>query len=204
MSGTATVVGRFEWGVASRIYPGERVCGDACVVAPFAGGVLAAVIDGLGHGEEAALAARVAAAAIEPRAGQALRGIVEACHEAMRRTRGAALTLAQVAGDSLTWIGVGNVEAVLFPAAPGAARQTIVPRGGVVGYQLPPLREARWPVGPGDVLVLASDGVSSRYCERPPRAAGPEAMALEVLDSYWGGADDALVLALRCLEGVAP
>ncbi len=197
MSSAAAVAELCEWGVATRNHPGERVCGDAYVISPFDGGLLVAVIDGLGHGEEAALAARVAVAAIESRAGQRLSAIVEGCHAAMRRTRGAALALVSITGDTLTWIGVGNVEAVLFRAAFGVRREALVPRAGVVGYQLPPLREAQLAVGAGDLLVLASDGISSRYAEQSPRAVQAQEAAHEVLDRHWGGVDDALVLALR-------
>jgi hypothetical protein len=192
-----------DWGVASRPYPGQRVCGDAALIAPFEGGVLVGVIDGLGHGEEAALASREAVASLERMAGGPLREAVGACHEALRRTRGAALSLAQLrpAMGVMSWIGVGNVEAVLFRARSGAGRETIVPRAGVVGYQMPPLREATLSTAPGDLLILASDGITSRFYERPPRAATPEAMAREVLNAHGRPDDDALVLVVHVLEG---
>jgi serine/threonine protein phosphatase PrpC len=192
-----------DWGVAERPCPGERVNGDAAFVAPYQGGLLAGVIDGLGHGQEAAVASRAAIAAIEPLAGRPLADIVGACHEELRRTRGAALSLATIesAAGALTWIGVGNVEAVLFRGAPGARRETLTPRAGVVGYQLPPLREQRQPIAPGDTLIMASDGVSSRFCERAPRLADAQGMAHQVLDAHRIGRDDALVLVIRYLGG---
>jgi len=57
-----------EWGVASRALPGQPASGDINVVKSFTDGVLIAALDGLGHGEEAATAAAVAAATLETHA----------------------------------------------------------------------------------------------------------------------------------------
>ena len=43
-----------EWGVAAQALPGEAISGDRHVMQAFPSGALVAVIDGLGHGEEAA------------------------------------------------------------------------------------------------------------------------------------------------------
>jgi negative regulator of sigma-B (phosphoserine phosphatase) len=52
-----------EFGVAGSIAPGQRVSGDLEVVHYYdgGGGALVAVIDGIGHGEQAAATARLAA-----------------------------------------------------------------------------------------------------------------------------------------------
>ncbi|HZZ88679.1 MAG TPA: SpoIIE family protein phosphatase [Caulobacteraceae bacterium] len=197
MSGTEVISG-LAWGVASHAYPGEQVCGDAHVVAPFDGGVLTGVIDGLGHGAEAARASQAAVASLTQTAGRPLTDAVAACHADLRRTRGAALALAMFhpAEGRMSWIGVGNVEAVLFTVS---GRQTIVPRAGVVGYQVPSLRETSLPLAVGDVLIVASDGVSSRFCERRPLADDPEAAARALLDAYGIARDDGMVLVARYL-----
>src|SRR2546427_6905214 len=54
-----------EWGVASLALPGEAESGDRHLVKPVGTGVLVAVVDGLGHGAEAAAAAQAAVAALE-------------------------------------------------------------------------------------------------------------------------------------------
>ncbi len=48
-----------EWGVAALSRGGETVSGDQYLVVPIADGVLMAVVDGVGHGLEAALAAEL-------------------------------------------------------------------------------------------------------------------------------------------------
>ncbi|HEY1633585.1 MAG TPA: hypothetical protein VGF64_02425, partial [Acidimicrobiales bacterium] len=49
--------GMLEWAVAARPFPGESVSGDQSVVRVSETEALLAVIDGLGHGPEAATAA---------------------------------------------------------------------------------------------------------------------------------------------------
>jgi serine phosphatase RsbU (regulator of sigma subunit) len=192
-----------EWGVAGRPFRGETQSGDLHVVAPFEGGVLVAAIDGLGHGIEAAQAAERAAQVLSSEPALPVARLMERCHEALRRSRGAVMTLAafDVARDRLTWAAIGNVEAALCRAAPGAApaRETIVPRGGVVGYQLPALREASLRLARGDVLVLATDGISHDFILETPSLTSPQGFADHLVDRYAKATDDALVLVVRYL-----
>src|SRR5947207_903859 len=107
-----------DWGVAVAALPGEGACGDLHLVQPFANGVLVAVVDGVGHGVEAAAAAAVAVATLQARAHEDVAQLLRRCHEALRPTRGAALTVASfnAADGTMTWAGVGSVEGVLFRA----------------------------------------------------------------------------------------
>ena len=54
-----------SWGVAESPLPGEHESGDRHVVQLSAAGVLIAAIDGMGHGAEAAAAAKLAASTLE-------------------------------------------------------------------------------------------------------------------------------------------
>ena len=188
-----------EWGWAGAALAGAS--GDLHVVAPFEGGVLAGVIDGLGHGPEAAEAARAAGRVLAAFAGEPLPALVERCHEALRRTRGAVLSVASFAArpSRMTWGGVGNVEGVLLraPAAGERAREAIPTRGGIVGYHLPAVPEATLALRPGDTVILATDGIRAGFWERLPPAASPQALADAVLARDARGSDDALVLVAR-------
>src|SRR5437870_835920 len=68
--------------------------GDIHVVSPFPEGVLVGVIDGLGHGAEAALAACAAADVLKACAGEPVKALIQRCHESLRQTRGAVMSLA--------------------------------------------------------------------------------------------------------------
>ncbi len=193
------------WGLAGSALEGES--GDLHVVAGFPHGVLVAVIDGLGHGPEAATAAKEAAWILESQPGEPIPDLVQRCHEGLRRTRGAVMSLASFnsQGSSMTWMGVGNVEGILLRAGLAAqpARESISLRGGVVGYQLPALRPSAVPISPGDTLILASDGIRSAFLSGLRIQGSPQQIAEAILARYARGTDDALVLVAR-YEGATP
>ena len=98
----ASAVSMIACGVAARSLGGEAVCGDAHAVVPFASGFLVAVVDGLGHGEEATVAAAAAVATLQRFASEPVIDLVRRCHEAVRRTRGVVLSLASFRADQMT------------------------------------------------------------------------------------------------------
>ncbi len=201
---TSTVI---DWDVAACTHGAEAVSGDLHVVAPFPAGVLVAAVDGLGHGPEAADAAAAAAAVLRAAADEPVTSLLARCHAALRRTRGAVLSLASFDArqGTMTWLGVGNVEGVLFRAQPVVrpARESLLLRGGVVGYQLPTLRATVLPVAPDDVLIFATDGVRGAFTTCAPVGRAPGDVADEILRQHAKSTDDALVLVVRYL-GASP
>jgi negative regulator of sigma-B (phosphoserine phosphatase) len=187
------------WGVGSKALGEES--GDLHVVAPGAQTALVAAIDGIGHGPEAALAARVAAVVLLQHADEPLIPLMQRCHEALRRTRGVVLSMASFdfGRGTMTWLGVGNVEGVLFRAdrLVQRPRDSLLLRGGVVGYQIPALRTAELPVEAGDVLVFATDGVRAEFSTYSPLGRDIQEAADTMLACYGKETDDALVLAVR-------
>ena len=116
--------------------------------------------------------------------GALLRG----CHEALRVSRGAAVSLASIDGrnNTMAWLGVGNVDGLLvcYSCDP-PKREMLITRGGVVGFQLPPLRTASLPVCRGDLcgagdarltkrLVRLADDLSSNPAKSIPVACCSE------------------------------
>jgi len=184
-----------EWTVAIRSLGNES--GDQYLVSRTAdGGVLVAVVDGLGHGPEAASAAKTAIAVLEASDERELGARFLRCHERLRDTRGVVLSLALFATGSLTWLGVGNVDAVLLRSGFGAPEQLLV-RGGVVGRRLPSLELSRLTVARGDTLILATDGIQSRFAEDPGAAFAAPLTAERILADHGKETDDALVLVVR-------
>jgi phosphoserine phosphatase RsbX len=190
-----------EWGFASVALRGETMSGDLHLVQPFAdgGGVLVGAVDGLGHGEEAAAAARRAVETLQTFAHESVIALIRRCHEALHRTRGVVMSLAsfQRRDDTMTWLGVGNVEGMLLRADPAAARETILLRGGVVGYELPQLRGTVVPITPGDTLLFATDGIRAGFDVGLNPADPPQRLADQILARCTTGTDDALVLVAR-------
>ncbi|HEY6170229.1 MAG TPA: SpoIIE family protein phosphatase [Verrucomicrobiae bacterium] len=194
-----------EWGVAARALPGQTVSGDLHLVKPLNDGVLLAVVDGLGHGEEATVAARIAVGVLDQHAEEPLVPLVLRCHAALMQTRGVVMTVASLrpVEERLTWLGVGNVEAALLRAdaqgQPGSERALL--RGGLVGYQLPELRASMTTIAPGDLLVFATDGIDAGFLDGFVQSDPPQQIADRILDRHFRGHDDALVLVVRYLGG---
>jgi negative regulator of sigma-B (phosphoserine phosphatase) len=193
-----------EWGVACRPLPGQSVCGDVAVVRPFDRGVLTAAIDGLGHGAEAARASRTAADLLEQHPGEPLAALFRRCHEALRTTRGAVISLASFHGDtrSLEWVGVGNVEGLLLRAHADQGQKTaenIMLHAGLLGMNLPGIRPAVVPLLPGDTLILTTDGIRNDFPRKLVLSDRPQQVADRICARHAKDNDDALVLVVRYL-----
>jgi phosphoserine phosphatase RsbX len=200
--GSRTTAIELDWAVAARPLPGEVESGDGHVVRSFPGGTLVAVFDALGHGEEAATVSRIAAEVIRKHAERSVDELFAVCHERLRRTRGTVMTIASIRdpGPHMTWAGVGNVEAMLMRALPrdgGASREPVPLRGGVVGYRIPATRTDLVAVAPGDVLILATDGIQSIFGDPLPLHDSPAQIADALLHRFARPNDDALVLVAR-------
>ena len=196
MNGSAAI----DWGHASLVMPGETRSGDRCVIAIANGSALIAVIDGLGHGEEAAAAANAAAVVLEGAPQESLRTLFDRCDTQLRATRGAAMTVARFesSGRTLDWLGTGNIKTVLLRrSASGTTCMDLLTYSGVVGAQVPKRPASKIQVMPGDVLILATDGVDRKFINSIRYDEPPQTQAERLLAAYRSPTDDALVLVAR-------
>ena len=155
-----------EVGAVSVPMAGEEACGDAWAVVeePDRGQTLVLVVDGLGHGLPAAEAAREAVATFDAQAHLAPAEIIHVMHEAMRKTRGAAVAIARVdrRRGEVTYAGIGNISGVIL--APHAERRTsMVSHNGTVGHAIRKVQEFLYPWDPGALLVMHSDGLATHW-----------------------------------------
>ena len=192
-----------ETGVATAMQEGQAQSGDRHMVTSFIDGVLVAVVDGLGHGDEAAAAAKTAVTILESHAGEPLLSLLRRCHETLRFTRGVVMSLACFSAPegSMTWLGVGNVEGVLLRANPKATRpvESLLLVGGVVGSHLPLLHASATSVARDDTLILATDGIEGSFTEDLTLSDPPQKIAETIIAMHWKKTDDALVLVARCV-----
>jgi hypothetical protein len=190
-----------EWGMAARPLTGQPVSGDAYVVQCFADGALVAAIDGVGHGDEARAAAQRAAGILKQNAEESVITLIKLCHEALAKTRGVVITLASVSAvnDTVTWLGVGNVEARLFRRHADISHpcEYILLRAGLIGLQLPALQASIMPLNQGDLLVFATDGIGTGFGEGMNLTAPVQQIADGILNRHSKGTDDALTLTVR-------
>ncbi len=193
-----------ESGIACLTMPGQSQSGDRHVVHPCPNEVMLAAIDGLGHGQEAATAADLAATILTKHVQESMIAIVKHCHAQLRETRGVVMSLAVInalEGD-LTWMGIGNVGGVVVRAAASASprQESLLLRGGVVGNQLPSLYASIIPIMRGDTLILVTDGIRSNFADVVNVSDPPQLIANRILAEYSKGSDDALVLVARYLK----
>jgi len=194
-----------EYGVAKFVLSGEGESGDHHLLHCGQSGVLVVAVDGIGHGTEAATAAKLAVSFLASGSDEPIISLVEQCHEKLRSTRGAVLSIASIdpIQGTMTWLGVGNVQGVLVRAnaREGHAQEELLLRAGVLGRQLPPLQAAVLPIEPGDTLFFATDGIRSEFAGSLSIRENPQRAADRILREYGAGNDDALVLVSR-LTGI--
>jgi negative regulator of sigma-B (phosphoserine phosphatase) len=191
---------RVTWGVAGRPLPGESESGDLHVALDLSGGLLLAVIDGLGHGPAAAEAARTVAATLRANASELLPDLMRICHDESKGSRGVVLTVARIdAGGTLSWLGVGNVTGLLWRrnGAAFAIRSMAPLARGVLGSHLPPLHEKQIGLLEDDTLVLCSDGIIDAEQWTPVLLAEPTDAAGALVIQRGRPDDDALALVGR-------
>lgn len=194
-----------EFGVAQLALSRQGDCGDVHVVRMSDKQILAAAIDGIGHGEEAALAAKLAAAILESNMGKPILSAVQECHERLKWTRGVVLSAASIDVEHgmMTWIGIGNVQGVLMRegSPKGTGQEHLLLRPGVIGSQLPALQAAVIPVWRGDTLAFATDGIRAEFVDGISHLDSPQRAAEKTLERYSRANDDALALVVR-LTGI--
>ena len=103
--------------------------------------------------------------------------------------------------DTLTAIGIGNVETVVARADAAARpqRESVLLRGGIVGYNLPALHVTVMPIARGDVVVFGTDGVREDFSELVSPTDAPPQLAQRIMAQKFRGNDDGLVLACKYL-----
>jgi len=190
-----------DWGVADQSLAGADCSGDAYVVKAFGSKVLVAAIDGLGHGREAAEAADVAVATLTGNPSEEVISLIRRCHEELLRTRGAVMSIVSfdAANDSMTWLGVGNVEGLLLrnDRLIKPNHESLFLSGGVVGYHLPSLRPSTLPINRGDTLIFSTDGIRSGFAKDVNREDSPQRIADMIITNFNRQTDDALVIVIR-------
>jgi anti-sigma regulatory factor (Ser/Thr protein kinase) len=181
---------------------GETESGDAWLVARQQHAIALMVVDGLGHGPEAAKAARAAVDAVALQPGMRPAAQIEVCHAALRPTRGAAqaLALLDLPARQLYFAGVGNIGACVID---GDTRRQMMSHNGIVGHNMRKVQEFALPCPPGALVILASDGIGTQWdlAQYPGLAAcDPAIVAAVLLRDFARGRDDACVLVQRCPE----
>ena len=179
--------------------PGEQVSGDGWQVRVE--GLKAAVVvaDGLGHGPFAADASDAALAAFAANPAGAPSSTLERMHQAMRSTRGAAVAIAVLDGetDTLNFGGIGNVCGRVLS---GIEDRSLMSQHGTVGLQIRRPQDVSYAWPDHALVILHSDGIATRwnFAETPGLLqCEPAVVAGWLLREHARGRDDATVVVIR-------
>ena len=149
-------------GVLSLPIKGEKICGDGWGVTQSEDGMRFMVVDGSGHGEFAAEAAREAEKLFAASGNDSLSKLLQDCHDSLRKTRGAAMAVAslQLKRNILSFAGIGNIGASI--ATPTSSRG-LVSHHGIVGHQVSRIQEFTFPWSSDGTLIMHSDGLKTAW-----------------------------------------
>lgn len=140
---------------------GETVCGDAYLVLPGKSRSLYMVADGLGHGPGAHEAAEEAVAITKKYSAESPIEILTRAHDALKKTRGAAMSVAIVDHERMivTYGGIGNISAAVVT---GTGSRNLVSQNGTLGASFSRAQEFNYPFESNSSLLMFSDGLSSK------------------------------------------
>jgi hypothetical protein len=211
---------RIAAGAFVRPLAGESLAGDAYLIETWSRGLVVALADGLGHGAAAAVPATIFLQRVRRGREAPLMAVLEEAHEALHKTRGAVAAVARFDELSRTAevIGLGNIR--VWYARGGSEPRPLEMRDGVLGSTLRVVRPHVVDFAEGDVLVLCTDGVRSRFAPGPflssafplssiaslssssPSAPPLDALAEAVVAAHGRPSDDAACLVAMGTDAV--
>ncbi|MGE5621237.1 MAG: ATP-binding SpoIIE family protein phosphatase [archaeon] len=142
--------------------PGQEVSGDKWAWRQEQDGITVMIADGLGHGIEASDAANEAVRAFEDTRSGGTDKIVQAMHQRLTHTRGAAVAVSglDLRAKIVRYCGVGNISgSILSPAG----SRSMISHNGIVGHEARRIQIFDYPWTEGSMMIMHSDGMSARW-----------------------------------------
>ncbi len=193
----------FDWGVVNRPAPYEDRSGDTWRIRQDEGQLAVMVADGLGHGPLAAEAADEAGNAFVERQYSASPEFFTIADRRLRGTRGAAIAVANLSTNTLSYTGVGNIAGTIRPRDTETGRG-LVSHNGTVGAEMRKVQQFEYEYPPGALLIMHSDGLQHRWkFDAYPglRNRHPAVIAGILYRDFTRGRDDVTVCVIRSGSG---
>lgn len=188
---------RFEIGAICVPHPHEVACGDAWAAERAEGSVSIALVDGLGHGLDAAIAAAEAVRLFRSGTGPPAERL-RRMHEGLGHTRGAAAAVWTIdaAARLVRWASVGNVRATIRS---GGLERHLAGHDGTAGQNVRKIEERDYPWPEDATLIAKTDGIGRAEIERYPGilARHPAVIAAVVYLDAKRPRDDATVVVVK-------
>ncbi|WP_338509116.1 ATP-binding protein [Pseudomonas poae] len=194
-----------RYGVSQHSLHDDPHCGDAWHLMVEPGRFSVMVADGLGHGIDAERAAQAGEAVFAQDAFLDPTVLMNDLHVGMSGTRGGAMAIAQydASADTLRFTGIGNIGASLI--GHGKPRE-LASHPGIVGVQFRKAQPFDYAQVTGQLLILYSDGLQSRWnlADYPGLVHRHPALIAAILHrDFCRGRDDVtvFVIALEAING---
>ncbi len=178
---------------------GETACGDNWEIQQKGNALKLCIADGLGHGENAAEAAKAALVSfketLRSEPSQALRTM----HSAIKKTRGAVVTIAHLdmAKNKMVYCGVGNIAGKIC----GVRNRSFLSYNGIIGHSIPnTMNDHHYDWEDNDLMVLHTDGLNSRWdIQKYPSILKHDSiiLAAALYKDHNRGTDDVTVVIIR-------
>ena len=183
---------------------GEPISGDGWAVEAWHDQLSVLVADGLGHGVSAHEAARAATDTFLAHPQYEPGAILDACHDALARTRGAAVATAKVLATAERGVvaAVGNIACRVEASS---SNRHLVSHNGTVGHTMRKVQEFAFPWLRDALLVMHSDGLGTHWDlgTYPGLSSRHPALIAAVLyRDYDRGRDDVTVVVIRNRGGL--
>lgn len=189
----------YSLGAVSLPMTGETVCGDNWSSAHSMRRSIYIVADGLGHGPSAAEAAREAIRAFDDSSHLPPARILAIAHGALAKTRGAAVSIAEIDHDKgiLNYAGVGNIAGSITQ---GGKTRSMISMNGTLGHTIGKIQDFSYPWDTNSSLIMHSDGLATRWnLEQFPGLATrhPALVAGVLYRDFCRRRDDVTILVTR-------
>jgi phosphoserine phosphatase RsbX len=192
---------KITYHMTKRPLDNDVFCGDTGLFREFDDNVFLAVVDALGHGEEAQKVAEGCEAFLEKNYRLDLPEMMRGLHGHIKGSRGAVAGLCRLdlKTGELKYVGIGDTIARTI----GSKNTHFISLSGVIGYTIPTPMEQAGNLHMGDVLLLHTDGIRAysrpeEYPELPDDA--PATITTRMIEQFGKEHDDALCMALKYLR----
>src|ERR1700733_8332954 len=190
----------FSFGGLTVPKSGQQLSGDKWIILRSGATIYCLLVDGLGHGLEACEAARIAIKRFKENLHVNPASMIKIIHTSLRGTRGAVATVAKLdlSNMRLDYCGLGNIAGI---AGTTADHKHLTALNGTLGYEARKTLEFNIPWTKNSILIMHSDGLSSRALEDISAVEHKSAplIAAWLYQKHCKNVDDATVLVIKQL-----
>jgi serine/threonine protein phosphatase PrpC len=183
----------------NRPFLGERVSGDLPIIHEDETYLYVALVDALGHGEEAHKMSATISVELQRCWSSDPANIISDINDRIDKSIGAAIGVLVIGKNKLNYVysGLGNVCCKIIDSKSSA---NLTSSDGILGMRYRTSRNHRGSLGVGDILVMCSDGISGLDNVQNWQKYGPlkcSSIVRRIVNEYGTDLDDSSCIAIK-------